>query len=899
MTLPRFAIFLACVLAVWFWPSIFGGKVLLPTDLTWQYPPQTPAAGAAGIHNPLIGDMLYENYAWKTLLRRCLAEGEWPLWNPYAFCGHPLYATGQASTFYPLNIIFILAPLPQAYVVYTVLHLWLAGVFQYLFLRRIGVIPFGCAVGGVAFMMCGFLAMQLIWPMLIGSAIWLPLMLWCILHLGDCSPATGDHPPLAGANGIPKASAGSGTRQSSAKMAPSPFRRAAAWRIGLGGVVFAMPVLAGFFEIAFYAWFTAALFTLACCGHVWRHSRSVKACLRLCASVGTMAVLAVMLTGPQLLPFLEVKDMTTRAGEASYERMVDRALRPEHLLEMIVPDIFGNPSKHETFDLRTRSMRPIEARRGADFYAYGTKNYNENGFYLGLLPLGLMVIGLLTHGRYRWFFILLLALSLLLAFGTPLCAVFYYTVPGFDQVRTLFRWMFPGTFAICCLAAMGAQRWFGMLSCSRYDGMGESLSKSRDANRQAAARVARQASGQHRMLGVFIIAVPMLMLLALLLMLVFPSLAYRLAERAFEQIPRLSQGNGFVDPWDVAGYMWANALRLAIFALAAATVLALPVLRAWRSRDAAVAAMICLLLTAADPLQANSGFMTQADPAWLDHVPPAVEFLRSDVGVFRIGRFGRRMVLHPNLPMLYGLQDTGGYDSVILADYAKYINAIEPQRSLWSNQIIGFEDPGSLDSPLVPLLNIRYLLVDPSDDLDHPDWEPVFRQGLKIYRNKRAYPRAFMVHQARTATSFEEAIADLAEGRVDASRIAVVEAAAASAMDLPSGVPAEPGRVKIVRYDHSAVKITTSSSARGLVVLCDMMYPGWRAYVNGRSADILKVNGIFRGVCVPAGECRVEFRFEPGRLRIGLVFLWLGLVVAGGCFAASYLPSQSKGKRLA
>lgn len=898
MTLPRFAVFLACVLAVWFRPSIFGGKVLLPTDLTWQYPPQTAPGGVAGIHNPLIGDMLYENYAWKTLLRRCLADGEWPLWNPYAFCGHPLYATGQASTFYPLNMIFVLAPLPQAYAIYTVLHLWLAGAFQYLFLRRIGVSSFGCAVGGVAFMMCGFLAMQLIWPMLIGSAIWLPLMLWWIVHLGDYSHAAGDHPPLAGANGIPQATAGVGTRQSSAKMVPSPFWRGAGWRIGLGAVIFAMPVLAGFFEIAFYAWFTAALFTLACCRYLWRQTGSAKMCLKFCAATATTAALAVMLAGPQLLPFLEVKNLTTRVGEASYERIVNRALRPEHLLEMIVPDIFGNPAKHETFDLRTRSMQPIEARRGADFYAYGTKNYNENGFYLGLLPLGLMAIGLLTHGRYRWLFILLLALSLLLAFGTPLYAVFYYTIPGFDQVRTPFRWMFPGTFAICCLAAMGAQRWFGRLSCSRYEGTAESLKKRRDANLEAAVRVARQTSGQGRMLGVLVITVPTLMLLALLLMLVFPSLAYRLAEWAFEQIPRLSQGNGFLDPWDVAGYMWANALRLAIFALAAAVVLALPVLRVWRSRDAAVAAMICLLLTAADPLQANGGFMSQADPAWLDRVPPAVEFLRSDVSVFRIGRFGRRMVLHPNLPMLYGLQDTGGYDSVILADYAAYINAIEPQRTLWSNQIIGFEDPGSLDSPLVPLLNIRYLLVDPADDLDHPDWELVFRQGLKIYRNKRECPRAFMVHQARTATSFEEAIADLAEGRVDAPRIAVVEGAA-SAIDLPSPAPAEPSRVKIVHYVHSAVKMTTSSSAPGLVVLCDMMYPGWRAYVNGRSADILKVNGIFRGVCVPAGECRVEFRFESGRLRMGLVLLWLGLLVAGGCFAASCLPSRSKGERLA
>ncbi|MDM8005338.1 MAG: YfhO family protein [Phycisphaerae bacterium] len=900
MTFPRFAIFLAIVLAVWFWPSIFGGKVLLPTDLTWQYPPQTPPAGVTGLHNPLIGDMLYENYAWKTLLRRCLADGEWPLWNPYAFCGHPLYATGQASTFYPLNIIFVLAPLLQAYVIYTVLHLWLAGVFQYLFLRRIGVSPFGCAIGGVVFAMCGFLAMQLIWPMLLGSAIWLPLMLLWILRLSDCFHAAGDCPHFAEMTGGQRLSEGPKPKEEPAKWGLSPF--SSGWRIGAGAVIFAMPVLSGFFEIAFYAWFVAGLFTVACCGHVWRHSRSAKACLRLCASVGTMAVLAVMLTGPQLLPFLEVKDMTTRAGEASYERMVDRALRAEHLLEMVIPDVFGNPSKHETFDLRTRGMRPIEARRGADFYAYGTKNYNENGFYLGLLPLGLMVIGLFARGRYRWFLITLLVLSLLLAFGTRIYAVFYYTVPGFDQVRTPFRWMFPATFAICCLAAMGAQHWFAATGRGpRPEGRGEETGDAPAACAMPAAlrghadTVSPSGSRLSRIVGVILIAVPVALALALLFLIAFPSPAHHLAERALESVPRLSQGNGFLDAWDLAGFMWANAMRFSLFALAAAVVIALPLLKTWRPRATATAGLFCLILIAADPLQANGRFMTQADPGWLDRVPPAVEFLRSDSGTFRIARFGRRMVLHPNLPMIYGLQDTGGYDSIILAEYARYVDAIEPQRALWYNQIVGFEDPASLDSPLLSLLNIRYLLVDSSDEIDHSDWELVFSEGVQIYRNKRESARAFMVHQVESVTSFDEAIERLVSEHPGPARTVVENAP--DSLTRPVAIPANSEGVKITRHAHTAVELTSSSSVSGLVVLCDMIYPGWRAYVDGRPADILRVNGIFRGVAVPAGQHSVAFRFEPASLRNGLILLCLGLLAVGGCVAVSCLPSRRKCER--
>ncbi len=912
MSLPRFAIFLAIVLAIWFWPSIFGGKVLLPTDLTWQYPPQTPPAGVTGVHNSLIGDMLFENFAWKTLQRRCIAEGEWPLWDPYSFCGHPLYTTGQASTFYPLNLIFLLVPLPQAYVVYTALHLWLAGVFQYLFLRRIEVSAFGSAVGGIVFALCGFLAMQLIWPMLLGSAIWLPLMLLWIVRLGDC-------PHFAR------------TEDRSQSQKDSPARRPTKWglspfsHIAVGAIIFAMPVLSGFFEIAFYAWFTAGLFTLACCWRLWRERRSARSCLKLCAAALSMAVLAVLLTGPQLLPFLEVKNMTIRAGQADYDRMVSRALRPEHLLEMLVPDIFGNPAKHEAFDLRTRSFQPIEARRGADFYAYGTKNYNENGFYLGLLPLGLMVVGFFVRGRYRWFLIGLLVFSLMLAFGTRIYAVFYHTVPGFEQVRTPFRWMYLATFAICCLAAMGAQRWWERLERLTQDGGRGARREGRGATADAedpGAKAGGAASGDDQLLSkttginpvarqggktkrrgplieilllTAIMVVVGLIMLALSVFLTTPQAAHDLAARAIERIPRLSQNAGFRDSWDLAGFMWANAMRFAFFLAGATAILILPSsLRYPSRRKVKIAALVCLVLATIDPLQANGPFMTQADPAWLDRVPPAVEFLRSDSGQFRIGRFGRQMVLHPNLPMLYGLYDTGGYDSVILERYARYVETIEPQRALWSNQIVGFQDPDSLDSPLLPLLNIRYLLADSRTTLDHPDWELVFTEGANVYRTRREHPRAFMVHQVETAGSFEEAIERLDGGRLDTRRSAVVVDPPAGLSVLPAEAPPEPGRVSVARYAHTGVEMTSSSAAAGVVVLCDMMYPGWRAYVDGRPADILEVNGIFRGVCVPAGEHLVSFRFEPVSLRNGLILLCLGLLAMGGCVVASCLPPRKR-----
>ncbi|MGB9626600.1 MAG: hypothetical protein ACPMAQ_17230, partial [Phycisphaerae bacterium] len=547
-TFPRFAILLAIVLLIWFGPSVFGGKVFLPLDLLWQHPPNTPPPGVHGVHNYLIGDMLYENYTWKLWRNRALAGGEAPLWNPNAFCGHPLFTTGQAAVFYPLDVVFLVMPLPFAYVVFAILHLWLAGLFQYAFLRGIGLGGFGAAAGGILFAMCGFFATKMVFPMLLGSGIWLPLMLLWI-----------------------------------AKLSTSENRRRAGVRIAVGAVIFAMPLLAGFFEIAFYAYITAALFALARCVHLWRTTAApvsapaaaptdsadaagtaaacagqhapgigfLRRCVAFLGQALLVAALAAMLTAPQILPFLQVKDLNIRAGQADYKRTQAQGLDAENLLVALVPDIFGNPARHTAWDLRRRESVPIRSRNGADSYYFGTKNYVENGCYMGLLPLLLAPLSLRIRGRHRIFFWFLLALSLALAFVTPLYALLYHTVPGIKQVRTPFRWLFVSTFAVASLAAIGAEHWWNRL------------------------REAAGAGGRGIAAGVML--VPLVLLGAVMAVLFVPDAGRLLAERAMSAVPRLR--STFTDGWALAGFLWENAFRFAFFLLVAAVVIALAYVR--------------------------------------------------------------------------------------------------------------------------------------------------------------------------------------------------------------------------------------------------------------------------------------------------------------------------------
>jgi uncharacterized membrane protein YfhO len=81
------------------------------------------------------------------------------------------------------------------------------------------------------------------------------------------------------------------------------------------------------------------------------------------------------------------------------------------------------------------------------------------------------------------------------------------------------------------------------------------------------------------------------------------------------------------------------------------------------------------------------------------------------------------------------------------------------------------------------------------------------------------------------------------------------------------------------------VGVRTSSAAPSVLVLSENHYPGWRAYVDGEEADLLRVDYNLRGVALAAGEHEVEFVYRPGSLIAGLVvslLTALGLALHAG-----------------
>jgi hypothetical protein len=184
-----------------------------------------------------------------------------------------------------------------------------------------------------------------------------------------------------------------------------------------------------------------------------------------------------------------------------------------------------------------------------------------------------------------------------------------------------------------------------------------------------------------------------------------------------------------------------------------------------------------------------------------------------------------------------------------------------------------YHEVSRLDSPVLDLLNVRYLLTyapDKAPRIQHPKFRLAANlPGHQAYENLAVLPRFFLVGETRRAGSLDEALEMLRSPGFDPRRVAVVEGAGPLA--------GAGGSVRVEHYSAGRLALETEGAAPSFLVTSETWYPGWRAAIDGREQPLVMTNGAFRGLALPAGRHRVEMRFAPA-------ILWWGAALsAAGC----------------
>jgi hypothetical protein len=159
-------------------------------------------------------------------------------------------------------------------------------------------------------------------------------------------------------------------------------------------------------------------------------------------------------------------------------------------------------------------------------------------------------------------------------------------------------------------------------------------------------------------------------------------------------------------------------------------------------------------------------------------------------------------------------------------------------------------------------------------DPARPDQTPIFQgaSGVRVFRNPDPMPRAWAVHDAVGVKTTTDAIALVQDPNFDFRRRVGV-AGGAPAMEACGG-----DQVRVVRHGSNRVTIQAKMACRGMVLLGDSYYPGWRAKVDGRAAEVHAAFGLIRGVVVEAGEHEIDMRYLPVSFLGGAALTVAGLL---------------------
>jgi hypothetical protein len=143
---------------------VFGDVLLHPADRVIGSP---------------SGDVASHSLWWHDLGWRELARGHLTLWNPYVYGGAPFHAGFAAALLYPPLWIGLVLPVHVALNWHFASHVFLAGLFTYIYCRRSRGLSYAAStLGGAMFMFSGafFLHTYPGHPTAIAAMTWLPLI---------------------------------------------------------------------------------------------------------------------------------------------------------------------------------------------------------------------------------------------------------------------------------------------------------------------------------------------------------------------------------------------------------------------------------------------------------------------------------------------------------------------------------------------------------------------------------------------------------------------------------------------------------------------------------------------------------------------------------------------------
>lgn len=808
--------------------SLLPGYALTPSDLVFSSPfyADMKPSGFKQASNSLLFDQVYQFVPWRKLAWDSLRQGRLPLWNPYSYSGTPFIATLQSAVFYPLNLLLNLSlPFAMTFAWSALLRLWLAGLATHALALEYGLRRTSAILAGLSFMLCAFLITWLGHPHINVLAL-LPLAILLTERL----------------------------------IVADRRRQLIARSVGLG-MVLGCAMLGGHPASLVSLMLTVGLYA----GIRLYQRRRVRLTCRWAWSLPALAFavfLAAIISAVQTLPFLEWLPLSNEIGTRG--AIPFRWLDPSAVWRLltlplaVMPNLFNNPSWSQY------PYWSFLARRD---------NYNEYALYVGVITILAALSGLAQHRRRP--------------LPPPLIAWVVIGLVGLGRHLHLPVIGWINHLPLIGLGDSGRSQVTYMLAIALLGAWGVDLMLGDDLVATQVRRRFGQLALAVGLLGIGIMLGANLVLPAIRAKVV--SIGHAQVDREFalrsththpityyyEEVDRMVAGL-------IAAYRPSN---ISMYSSAGIALLAWGATAIQRRSPGYVTGKhysgVLLGLAATDLLLFARGYNPAIAAQDLYPETAVVTALRQDHGLYRITALRQDLV--PDAHVMHRFSDVRGLDYPTRW-YREYMGLV-PDRLPW---LTYGEILSSANSPLLRVLNLKYILSARRSDLDNIDNITRVTQygGIHVAELGNPTPRAFLARQVTLLPS-DSAVLQMLSAQPERvyDRILLRDGqderrALASLPSAPQSAVPTSDTVTNVAYETERSVWQVHATIPSILFLSDAYYPGWHATIDDAPSPVLRANHAFRAVVVPSGDHTIAFKYAPASVAWGLRLSLAGLAIS-------------------
>lgn len=510
----------------------------------------------------------------------------------------------------------------------------------------------------------------------------------------------------------------------------------------------------------------------------------------------------------------DAQQKQTRTGGNDYDYATMWSFSPEETITFFVPNYFG----FGKMDYKG----PLTGNREVKLPTYwGQKPFEDAAPYMGIIVLVLAIVGAIKNRKdiFVQFLIFLSLFVWILSFGRNfpvLYDLFYYNVPFFNKFRAPSMVLALLNFAVPVLAGYGISSIIQMYKENQSSG---------------------KKTSRNMIWFSFIF-----LFIGLIIMGIFKE-SYYDAMRGSQSL-RL--------PEDFYEFIWNAMLSdwfINAFLIIIASLLTYLLIRNKVKLNTYLFALLILIVF--DLWRVDRRPMEIADQP-LEHLAfpdnDVYEFIKQDKGYYRIADFASSS---PNISVNYFMRNVNGYQAAKLRVYQDMLDAT-------SNGSTNY-----VTSPFMwNLLGVKYILS--KEDMGVPPIYKSEKTGTQVIYNPSFFPNAFFIDTLEIAKNVD-ILTHLRNQDFNPRKKAYLMSALNQTIDLPS----QEDSAIVIKYANENIIYKVNSSGNCFLLLNEVYYPDWKAYLDGKEIPIYQTNYFMRGVVVPKGNHNLELKFYSQEFETG------------------------------